>query len=114
MPELPEVETIRRHLAPSVEGREIERLEILDARWTRPLAPAAVSDAVEGRTVQTLGRRGKYLIWELSDDAYLLQHLRMTGTLLLDPPGPSRHMRARFTLADHDLVYDDPRRFGTA
>jgi formamidopyrimidine-DNA glycosylase len=114
MPELPEVETIRRHLAPHVEGEQIERLEILDTRWTRPLAPSEVSAAVEGRTVERLGRRGKYLIWELTDEAYLLQHLRMTGTLLLDPGAPSRHMRARFRLTGHELVYDDPRRFGTA
>jgi formamidopyrimidine-DNA glycosylase len=114
VPELPEVETIRRHLAPHVEGQRIEALEILDTRWTRPLAPAEVSAAVEGRTVQRLGRRGKYLIWELTDEAYLLQHLRMTGTLLLDPPEPSRHVRARFRLTDHELLYDDPRRFGTA
>jgi formamidopyrimidine-DNA glycosylase len=114
MPELPEVETIRRHLAPHVEGQAIERLEILDTRWTRPVAPAEVAAAVERRTVERLGRRGKYLVWELSDETFLLQHLRMTGTLLLDPPEPSRHVRARFRLSDHELLYDDPRRFGTA
>src|SRR3954447_24780507 len=114
MPELPEVETIRRHLAPHVEGRRLERLEVHDPRWTRPLAPAELAAAVEGRTVQRLGRRGKYLVWERAGEAYLLQPLRMTGTLLLDPPAPSRHMRARFTLTGHELVYDDPRRFGTA
>ena len=63
MPELPEVETIRRNLAPHVEGRTLGRLEILDARWSRPLAPRELADAVEGRTVERLGRRGKYLIW---------------------------------------------------
>ena len=114
MPELPEVETIRRHLAPHVEGRTLRRLEILDERWSRPLAGAELSAALEGRVIERLGRRGKYLVWELEDEAYLLQHLRMTGTLLLDPPEPSRHMRARFTLTDHRLLYDDPRRFGTA
>src|SRR3954454_17525985 len=114
MPELPEVETIRRHLAPHVEGRRLERLEVLDPRWTRPLAPAELTAAVEGRTVERLGRRGKYLMWELAGDAYLLQPLRRTGPLRLNPPGPSRHMRARFTFTGHQLVYDDPRRFGTA
>ena len=113
MPELPEVETIRRHLAPHVEGRTLRRLEVLDERWTRPLAGAEVAAAVEGRRVERLGRRGKYLIWELADDVYLLQHLRMTGTLLLDPVGAPPHTRVWLRLDGHDLAYTDPRRFGT-
>jgi formamidopyrimidine-DNA glycosylase len=112
MPELPEVETIRRNLAPHVEGRTLERLQILDARWSRPLAPRELADAVEGRVVERLGRRGKYLIWELSGEAYLLVHLRMTGTLLLDPGEPA-HNRVWFELGDHRLAFTDPRRFGT-
>jgi formamidopyrimidine-DNA glycosylase len=113
VPELPEVETIRRHLAPHVEGRVLRALEVLDERWTRPLAGAEVAAAVEGRHVERLGRRGKYLIWELSDEAYLLQHLRMTGTLLLDPVGAPPHTRVWFRLDGQDLAYTDPRRFGT-
>ena len=106
MPELPEVETIRRNLAPNVEGRTLQRLEILDARWSRPLAPRELADAVEGRTVERLGRRGKYLIWELSGEAYLLVHLRMTGTLLLDPAEPA-HNRVWFELGDHRLAFTE-------
>ena len=113
MPELPEVETIRRHLAPHVEGRTLERLVVLDSRFSRPLAPQELSDAVSGRRIERLNRRGKYLIWELEDDAYLLQHLRMTGTLLLDPEGTPPHTRAWFELGEHRLAYTDPRRFGT-
>jgi formamidopyrimidine-DNA glycosylase len=113
MPELPEVETIRGHLAPHVEGRTLEAVEILDARWCRPLAPAELTAAVEGRVVEKLARRGKYLVWELTDDVFLLMHLRMTGTLLLDPSPPPRHLRVRIDLGDHQLVFDDPRRFGT-
>jgi len=113
MPELPEVETIRGHLAPHVEGRTLERVEILDARWCRPIAPEELAFAVQGREVERLGRRGKYLMWELSDDVFLLMHLRMTGTLLLDPEPAPRHMRVRLDLGDHTLVFDDPRRFGT-
>jgi len=113
MPELPEVETIRRHLAPHVEGRTLKRLEVLDARWTRPLTGGEVADAVEGRVVERLGRRGKYLVWELSDDVFLLQHLRMTGTLLIAPPGAPPYTRVWFRLSGHDLAYTDPRRFGT-
>lgn len=113
MPELPEVETIRGHLAPHVEGRVLEGVKVLDERWSRPLAPAELEAAIQGRRVEKLGRRGKYLVWELEDDVFLLMHLRMTGTLLLDPDPPSKHVRVRFDLGDHRLVFDDPRRFGT-
>src|SRR3954466_7434096 len=113
MPELPEVETIRRHLAPHVEGRVLEAVDVLDERWSRPLAPAELKQAIRGRRVERLPRRGKYLVWELSDDVFLLMHLRMTGTLLLDPDPAPRHMRVRIDLGDHTLVFDDPRRFGT-
>ena len=113
MPELPEVETIRRHLAPHVEGRAVEALEVLDERWCRPLAPEELTAAVEGRRVERLSRRGKYLVWELEDDAFLLMHLRMTGTLLLDPPGAPPYVRVWIRLGDHVLAFTDPRRFGT-
>ena len=114
MPELPEVETIRGHLAPHVEGRRLEALEVLDARWCRPLAPAELGAAVTGRTVERLGRRGKYLVWELSDDVFLLVHLRMTGTLLLDTAADLPHTRVRFDLGGRTVSFVDPRRFGTA
>jgi formamidopyrimidine-DNA glycosylase len=114
MPELPEVETIRRHLAPYVEGRVLRALDVRDPRWCRPLAPEEIAAAVEGRRVEVLGRRGKYLIWELEDDVHLMLHLRMTGTLLLDPPAAPRHARVRFALdGGHEVIFDDPRRFGT-
>jgi formamidopyrimidine-DNA glycosylase len=64
--------------------------------------------------VEQLGRAGKYLVWSLSDDRYLLQHLRMTGTLLYDPPAPPPHTRVLLELSGgHRVVYVDPRRFGT-
>ncbi len=113
MPELPEVETIRRHLAPHVDGRTLHALEIHDARWTLPLAPPEVATAVAGRRVEKLGRRGKYLVWELEDEVYLMLHLRMTGTLLLDPPERPPHTRVTFDLGEHRLEFVDPRRFGT-
>ncbi|HKH18514.1 MAG TPA: bifunctional DNA-formamidopyrimidine glycosylase/DNA-(apurinic or apyrimidinic site) lyase [Solirubrobacteraceae bacterium] len=114
MPELPEVETIRRHLAPRVEGRVLTRLDVLDGRWCSPLAGEDIAAAVEGRRVEALARRGKYLVWELEDDVHLMLHLRMTGTLLLDPPEPPRHQRVRFGFDDgSQLFFDDPRRFGT-
>ena len=65
MPELPEVETVCRQLEPELEGRRIERLEVLDARWCRPVPPAELEAAVSGRTIEGLGRRGKYLLLAL-------------------------------------------------
>jgi formamidopyrimidine-DNA glycosylase len=114
MPELPEVETIRRHLALHVDGRTLRKLEIHDPRFSLPLAPRELEAALDGRRVERLGRRGKYLVWELEDEAYLMLHLRMTGTLLLNPPeGRPAHTRVTFDLGDDRLQFVDPRRFGT-
>lgn len=114
MPELPEVETIRRQLAPLVEGRVLARLDVLDPRWCAPLNGEEVADAVVGRRVAALGRRGKYFVWVTEDEMFLLLHLRMTGTLLYDAPEPAPYERVRFTLDDgHVIRFCDPRRFGT-
>ena len=115
MPELPEVETIRRHLAPHVGGRELTALDVIDARWTLPLAPEAVAGQVAGRRVERLARRGKYLVWQLEGETFLIVHLRMTGTLLLDPATPPAHSRVVFVLdgGAHRVCFVDPRRFGT-
>ena len=103
VPELPEVETIRRHLAPHVEGRVIERLEVLDPRWCDPAPPEELAAAVEGRRIERLSRRGKYLDWELEDEVHVVMHLRMTGNILIvpaaddgaGPPAPARADGAR-------------------
>jgi formamidopyrimidine-DNA glycosylase len=127
MPELPEVETIRGQLAPLVEGRRLTRMEILDGRWSRPLAPRELADALEGRLVERLGRRGKYLVWSFEDDVHLAQHLRMTGAVLYvpadGPPSDPPHTRVRLQLGPREprasddagvrLAIVDPRRFGT-
>ncbi len=114
MPELPEVETIRRQIAPLVEGRVVSELAVLDPRWCSPLASDALIDVVEGRTVERLSRRGKYLTFELADNVFLMLHLRMTGTLLYDPPGDAPYQRVVIALDDgHALRFCDPRRFGT-
>ena len=114
MPELPEVETIRRRLAPLVEGRGLRTLDVLDAKWCAPIAPPELRDALEGRVVQRLLRRGKYLIWEAEDEVYLLMHLRMTGTVLYDAAPDAPYVRVRLELDDgHVLCFCDPRRFGT-
>jgi formamidopyrimidine-DNA glycosylase len=113
MPELPEVETIRRQLAPHLEGRTLDRVEISDYRWTLPVPPELVAAELTGARIEKLGRLGKYMIWELDGDRHLLVHLRMTGALLLDADDPA-HARVRMELDDgHVLTYTDPRRFGT-
>src|SRR5207248_4268327 len=112
MPELPEVETIRRHLAPVVQGRTLERIEVLDPRWCEPAPPSAVEDATRGRRIARLWRRGKYIVLELHDDIHLVMHLRMTGNLLLAQDAP--YTRVRMDLDGGDrLLFTDPRRFGT-
>jgi formamidopyrimidine-DNA glycosylase len=116
MPELPEVETIRRQLAPAVEGRRLDHIEILDPRWCEPAPPEEVAQAVDGRRIERLDRRGKWLIWELADEVYLVMHLRMTGNLLLVPPGDTdrRFKRVQMDLDDgRHVLFADARRFGT-
>lgn len=128
VPELPEVETIRRQLEPDLSGRRIEAVEILDPYFTKPGSVAAFERAVEGREILDVGRRGKYLMLELDDGKSVVIHLRMTGSLVLlapdgteNPGDPrilaedseSRHLKARFRLDDGgELRFSDPRRFG--
>jgi formamidopyrimidine-DNA glycosylase len=114
MPELPEVETIRRQLEPQLRDTTVTELEIRDPRWCAPLDPAQLRDIVVGRRVHGLRRRGKYLDWVLDEEIHLLMHLRMTGTLLLDPPTDTPYTRVEITLdAGRRLRFVDPRRFGT-
>ncbi|WP_249009473.1 bifunctional DNA-formamidopyrimidine glycosylase/DNA-(apurinic or apyrimidinic site) lyase [Conexibacter sp. DBS9H8] len=114
MPELPEVETIRRQLAPQLIGATLTRVEILDPRWTRPVDPKPVSKALTGAVVVSLDRAGKYLIWGLDGDRQLLMHLRMSGALLWSPVPEPIHTRVRFSLDSGQRVcFTDPRRFGT-
>jgi formamidopyrimidine-DNA glycosylase len=119
MPELPEVETIRRQLEPLVRRRRVESIEVLDPRWPRPLSPQELEQAVRGRRIEELGRRGKYLVWSFDGDVHIAQHLRMTGAVLADPDPEPAHARVRMRLGRRRsggkmrLVMDDPRRFGT-
>ncbi|MDQ2939371.1 MAG: bifunctional DNA-formamidopyrimidine glycosylase/DNA-(apurinic or apyrimidinic site) lyase [Actinomycetota bacterium] len=129
MPELPEVETIRRQLEPELRNRQIERLEVLDARWTRPVDPRLLEEKVGGRTIASLRRRGKYLLLDLKGELTLVMHLRMTGNLFLVDegdlvvalggndftPADDPYLRARFWLDDgRELRFSDARRFGEA
>jgi formamidopyrimidine-DNA glycosylase len=116
MPELPEVETIRRQLEPAIAGRVIESVEILDERWTRPVPPIEVERGLAGRRIEAVDRRGKYLVLRLDGERALVMHLRMTGNLLLQGAGSAlRHLRASISLDDGaKLLFTDPRRFGQA
>jgi len=118
MPELPEVETIRRQLAPRVAGRTIVDAHVLDPMWCAPRAPEDVEADLRGEPIVGLGRRGKYLLLELADERFLVMHLRMTGNLLWVDPAedeePRPHLRVRLVLDDgHRLLFTDQRRFGT-
>ncbi len=125
MPELPEVETIRRQLEPVVVGRTIDAARVLDERWTRPEPPRALEAEVKGRRIEDVRRRGKYLIVDLEGDRHLVMHLRMTGNLLIAGAerfgGPrlyesepdARFLRAVLELDDgSELWFTDARRFG--
>jgi formamidopyrimidine-DNA glycosylase len=127
MPELPEVETIRRQLEPEVMGSRIESLEVLDPRWTEPVPAAQVERTVSGRRVEAMRRRGKHLLMGLEGGLWLVMHLRMTGNLVLsdrehrlgkprlyESPSDVRFLRVVMRLDDgRELRFTDARRFGT-
>ncbi len=114
MPELPEVETVRRRLAPHVEGRRIADVEVRDPRLTGAVDPTTVMRALRGRSVRVLDRRGKYLLIRLDDGTTLISHLRMTGNWLVPVGDEPPFARATLTLDDGvRVVYADARRFGT-
>jgi formamidopyrimidine-DNA glycosylase len=102
---------------PVLEGRSLERVEISDARLTRPFDPAVVARELEGEHVAAVDRRGKYLIVRFGSGRALLIHLRMTGSLRHMPDGSSAddpYQRAVARLDDgSDVGYRDVRRFGT-
>lgn len=110
MPELPEVEITRRGFASRIAGARIQRLRLGQTlRW--PLGIAA--ERLTGRTVERVGRRGKYLLLEL-DQGVLLLHLGMSGRLRFDTglPPPGRHDHVDLQTTQGTLRLHDPRRFG--
>lgn len=118
MPELPEVETIRRDLEPLVVGRRILAVDV-DEATIHLLTKASIESLranLVGRTFISLGRRGKYILLGLDDGNTLVVHLRMTGRLVWrDSEAPAEPFeRARLTLdGGHDLRWSDLRKFGT-
>jgi formamidopyrimidine-DNA glycosylase len=115
MPELPEVETIRRGLERRIIGCRIARIEIADSRLRTPLNAAALRESLVGRTITAVRRRSKYLLLDLSGDHVLVLHLGMSGRLvLLQPDTPAvPHTHVRLVLdREGELRFSDPRRFG--
>lgn len=129
MPELPEVETVRRGLAPSMENATILALETRRADLRFPF-PEDFAARISGRRIAGLGRRAKYLLIDLEDGMTIISHLGMSGSFrietedLADLPGDFHHPRSKDGKHDHVLfhlerdgmrsrvVYNDPRRFG--
>jgi formamidopyrimidine-DNA glycosylase len=124
MPEVPEVETVRRGLAPAMEGARFAKVEVRrgDLRW--PL-PKGFAQRLDGKTVEGLGRRAKYLLADLSSGEVLLMHLGMSGSFRVGKdakPGVYYHERSKSTAHDHivfhmsngaTVTFNDPRRFGS-
>ena len=122
MPELPEVETVRRGLLPVMEGAVIARAEVNrpDLRW--PL-PDRMADRLTGRTVMALRRRSKYILADLDSGETLLVHLGMSGRMLIsgaqlgtfyhDHPAPQKHDHVVLNMANGArITFNDARRFG--
>ncbi len=115
MPELPEVETIRRALEPQLLGRRLAHIDVLErVHLLKNCTPEALQERLVGRRLTALGRRGKFLIFEFGPWAMVL-HLRMSGRLLWTP---ARHTRLVLQFRDGEgrgraLYLDDARRFAS-
>jgi formamidopyrimidine-DNA glycosylase len=114
MPELPEVETIRRDLSASILGKSFVGVTLNWPRMVQIPSPQAFEQRLKGKTIAGLDRRGKYLIFRLSSGESLILHFGMSGSLLLDPQNQTdRHIRAIFLLDDGSRLYlRDPRKLG--
>ena len=120
MPELPEVETVRRGLAANVVARRVTAVEVGRERTVRRTSAQALIDGLTGVTITAWGRRGKYLIGELDSGERVMIHLRMSGRVLLAPLGSPRpphthvvvHLDAACGRPAEELWFVDPRTFG--
>jgi formamidopyrimidine-DNA glycosylase len=115
MPELPEVEVLRRSLEPHLVGDRIERVVVTNAALREPVRTRELARRVTGRTVEGLRRRSKYLLIDLEGGQTLVVHLGMSGRLTLVPAGtpPEPHEHVAFHLrSGRRLRFRDPRRFG--
>ncbi len=113
MPELPEVETVRAYLDEALAGRKIEHVEVLLPRLIKNADPSRFCRTLEGQVIQSVCRRGKYLVLTWGGPEALLVHLRMTGALVYqDEPADIKGRRVIFTLDRGRLVYRDIRNLG--
>ncbi|HEY4610550.1 MAG TPA: bifunctional DNA-formamidopyrimidine glycosylase/DNA-(apurinic or apyrimidinic site) lyase [Ilumatobacteraceae bacterium] len=117
MPELPEVETVRRGMVSFVVGRRIERVEVGRERTVRRTSRQQLIDGLTGATVTSIGRRGKYIVCSLDTGDALMIHLRMSGRVLVTSNGAARpdHTHIVLHLAGsppQELWFVDPRTFG--
>lgn len=116
MPELPEVETIRRDLVPRVVGRSFSAVQLLWPRAVRQPSPEEFRRRLSGQKIESIERRGKYLIFHLSSGQALILHLRMSGWLHLAPSGspPELYCRNTFIMDDGSQIqFCDRRKLGT-
>ena len=122
MPELPEVETVRRGLEPAMVGARLIRVEQRRPDLRFPF-PENFGGRLEGRRIEALSRRAKYLLADLDDGHVLVMHLGMSGSFRVDQatPGDFHHPRSKNAAHDHvvfhlsngaTITYNDPRRFG--
>jgi len=115
MPELPEVETIKRQLPAALKGRRVVAVRVLHPKPVKPLGEKELARMLVGGRFTTFGRRAKVLILNLSNGNSVLVHLKMTGRLLVVPKDGNPHKETEVVL-DLDggkrLFYDDLRRFG--
>ena len=113
MPELPEVETVRRGLAEHVVGSKFKEITVLHRRATSPKSIAALN-SLKGARVTEVARRGKFLWFKLDRPEVLVGHLGMSGQLLIQPKSAAdeRHLRVKISLGKYDLRFIDQRTFG--
>ncbi len=116
MPEMPEVEQVRKTLAPHIEGKKFTAIEIYLDRLIKYPEPAAFVQGLLGKTIRQVGRRGKYLVLQTDAEQQLIIHLRMTGALIAQEdaqPAPP-YAKIKFTLSGGvTLWFTDIRTFGT-
>lgn len=116
MPELPEVETVRRGMEQRMVGRRFEHVEVGRPRTVRRTSAEAVIHGLTGTTLVAVRRRGKYLVGELDSGDHVMIHLRMSGQVLVDPaesPRPAHtHVAARLSGEPEEFRFVDPRTFG--
>ena len=115
MPEMPEVEQVRKTLAPHIEGKKILAVEIYLERMLQHPTPQEFIEDITGKTILSVGRKGKYLVLELEQNRQMVVHLRMTGALIAQPSEQEAppYAKFKFTLSDGvTLWFTDIRTFG--